>query len=96
VAADRAAAIGRVIDNLCRIMVMVTEQIANPTQANIDAIVAAASASNICTPKPDISVDGESYNWSSYLQTLGGILEQLRKVEAMMSGPFEIRSRGFS
>jgi len=96
VAADRAAAIGRVIDNLCRIMVMVTEQIANPTQANIDAIVAAASAANIVTPRLDYSVDGESYNWSSYLQTLGSLLEQLRKVEALLSSPFEIRSRGIS
>lgn len=90
--------VSRAITNYTRILVMVTEIVAataagqNPTQAQVDAVVSAAGTAGVMGPKPDASVDGESYQWGAYQEMIGRQLEQLMKVRAMLAGPFEIRS----
>lgn len=56
--------------------------------------VAAALAEITANPKPDYSVDGESYSWASYFQMLTTQLEALNKQLAAASGPYEVRSYG--
>lgn len=53
---------------------------------NIAAIIAQITAS----PKPNYSVDGESISWADYLRTL---TEQLREIDKLADGPYEVRSR---
>ena len=96
-AADRIA---RAIDNYAMILVMLTEIVAvdradgQPTRAQVDAIIDAASTSGIVRPQPTVSVDGESYNWTEYQQFIVSQLEALRKVQVMLGGPWEVRSLG--
>lgn len=92
--------IARAIDNYSRILVMVTEIVAgtavgqNPTQAQLDAVVSAASTSGVLAPRIDYSVDGESYQWTAYQEFIGRQIEQLHKVQVLLAGPFEERSTG--
>jgi hypothetical protein len=44
-------------------------------------------------PKPDYSLDGESYSWGAYLDMLTRQLETLQKQLQRASGPFEVRTR---
>ena len=45
-------------------------------------------------PKPDYSVDGKSYSWSSYYSMLVDKQEALQKALVNAGGPYEISSRG--
>ncbi len=91
--------VSRAITNYTLILVMTTEIVAgvnvgvNPTQDAIEDLVAAATRVGIPTPKPDSSIDGKSYSWSSYQEMIGRQLEQLQKVRAMLAGPYEVRSQ---
>lgn len=89
-----AAAVAMARDDCCRLLVMVHQVIANPTQANLDAIVAAAGNTGTLVPKPNYSLDGESYQWESYRRSLEASVEGLHKLITILGGSFEIRSRG--
>jgi len=84
----------RTLDNYGRCWLMCTEVIANPTQANIDALVAAAASTGVIRPKVTYSVDGESYNWLEYQQALGDIMTAVKQQLISAQGPFEITLRG--
>ena len=85
----------QVKSNYARILILLTEVIANPTQANIDAIIDAAGSASIVSPKPTYSADGVSYDWTGYQSFIIQQYEQLMKLIALESGPYEIRSVGF-
>lgn len=91
-AVNRQANISRAIDNVTRLILLTTEVIANPTQANIDAVVSAATSTNQLRVLADHALDGESYNWTAYVKSLTEQLEALRKAEQTLGGPFEVRS----
>lgn len=93
-AVDRVANISRAIDNYTRILVLVSEVIANPTQANVDSVVAAAGTSSTLNLLVNHTLDGQNYDFVGYQDFLMRAIEQLRKIEATISGPFEVRSRG--
>lgn len=78
----------KAIENYARILVLLTEVVANPTKAGIDSIVSAASSSGIMTPKVTNSVDGESYSWGEYQSFIVDKLTQLQQVQQRLSGPF--------
>lgn len=89
------AALQRAYDNYARILVLCTEAIANPTtQEAIDAVISAASTSNIVQPQLTHSKDGETYNWTEYQTFLVQQLTALRALMQVSSGPWEIRTRG--
>ena len=46
-------------------------------------------------PKPNYSVDGESYSWAEYMAQLQAQLEQLDKAIQRASGPFMVKTRGW-
>ena len=90
-AADR---ITRVIDNYTMLLLLVTEVIANPTRANIDTVVDAASTSGLIQPQITHSVDGENYDWTGYQTMLMDQLDKAVALKGKLSGPYEIRTRG--
>lgn len=47
-------------------------------------------------PKPNYSVDGESYSWSDHLKNLLEMEKQLRMAIQREGGAFEVRSRGIT
>lgn len=93
--ANNADTLQRVYDNYCRIFVMVTEVIANPTQANIDLLTSAAEGASVIQPKINYSLDGETYDWLGYQQALGEIMANVRKQMVFAAGPFWVQSQGF-
>lgn len=95
-AVDRTGNVSRAIDNYTRILVFLTEVIANPTQANVDAVVAAAGTDSLLAFRLDHSLDGESYNWVAYAEHVTKQIDILRKMEVALSGPYEVRSRAVS
>ena len=96
-AADRIA---RAIDNYTMILVMLTEIIAvsaadgQPTRAQVDAVIDAASTSGVVRPQLTVNTDGETYNWTEWQQFVVSQLEALRKLQVMFAGPWEVRSQG--
>lgn len=67
----------------------------NPTPANIDAAVSAingATYSGPLVPKPDYSLDGESYQWASYAENLTRQIAALNDLIAREALPWRIRS----
>ena len=91
--ATLADTLQRALDNYGRIWLRLTEVIANPTQANVDALVGQAEATGVVVPQVTQSVDGESYDWTGYQQALGKIMADLRQQIIWAQGPFEVRSR---
>lgn len=57
---------------------------------NLAAKIAEATAN----PKPNYSLDGESYSWESWLAMLMNQMEVLEKARQRADGPFEVRSFG--
>lgn len=91
--ANPADTLQRVYDNYARIWLMVTETIANPTQANIDALTSAAEGAGVVRPKPTYSLDSESYDWTGYQAQIGKIMADVRTQMIRAAGPFEVRSQ---
>ncbi len=81
--------------NYARLMLLCTQVIAQPTQANVDATLTAAAQNNIVRPKPTSSVDGESYDWTGYQTFLITQMKNLKELIAIESGPYQIESYGF-
>lgn len=82
--------------NLSQLLVIVTLAASNPTPANVDAAVTAINAGTYTgplVPKPDYTVDGESYQWASYLQTLLDAQEKIDQAIQRNPFPWVIRSR---
>lgn len=94
-ALDTVTALRRGRENCMRLYLLVQEQIATPTQSNVDAIVAAAT-SNTLTPKPSYGIDGLSVQWESYAESLLRQIDQIDKLIIRAGGPFEVRSRAYS
>ena len=92
--------ISRAIGNCTQILVLLTEVIAGttlgqaPTATQIQAVVNGAASSGVPTPKPTYTLDGETWNWTEYQTLIIDKLEQLRKLEIIFRGPFEVISRG--
>lgn len=92
----------QVQDNLVRLLLLVTIQCNNPSQANLDAIstaynaaqTAGTAAAGIVIPKPNYSLDGESYSWDSYRQGLEKSVTEVQRLIVMMGGNFLLRSQG--
>lgn len=47
-------------------------------------------------PKPNYSVDGESYSWAEYFSVLSSQLKTLEEALQRADGPFNIRSRAIT
>lgn len=45
-------------------------------------------------PKPNYSIDGETWSWSEYWSMLNQQLKTLEESRQRADGPFEIRSQG--
>ena len=56
--------------------------------------VAARLVDITANPKPDYSVDGESYSWTSYFQALTAQLEALNKALQTAGGAWEKKTHG--
>ena len=91
---DRVAACNRIIDNFLRAQLACQEVIANPTQAAIDAAVTAGATTGLIQFKIDTSIDGEQYSWTAWQQFIADSIEKWLKNASLLSGPFEVRSRG--
>lgn len=82
--------------NLSQLLVLVTQVIASPTQAAVDAVVAAANTAGVLAPKPTYSLDGESYDWAGYQTMLIGQQRELMRAIQLAGGPFTVVSRARS
>lgn len=81
---------------LTQLLVRVNLVIANPTQANIDAAITAineGALSGQLAAKPDYSLDGESYNWNAYKDSLIKNIADLNQLIQAESMPWMVRSR---
>ncbi len=84
-----------IITNLLRLTVLVQVVIANPTPANVDAAVNAiesGTSTGLLQLKPTTSLDGESYNWESYLVALGSEVDKWILRRQQLANPWEIRT----
>lgn len=82
--------------NISQLLVLVTLAAANPTPANIDAAVTAISSGTFAgnlVLKPDTSVDGESYQWAAYQESLTRQLASINDLIQKESSPWIVRSR---
>lgn len=82
--------------NVSQLLVLVTLAVQNPTQANIDAAVTAINSgayAGAMVPKPDYSLDGESYSWAAYQETLTRQMAALNDLIQKESLPWIVRSR---
>lgn len=98
---NNVAALQQVQDNLVRLLILVTQVVANPTQSGIDAINAAyaaaataGTATGIVIPQPSYSLDGESIQWESYRVSLEKSVETVQHLIVMLSGSYIVRSYG--
>jgi hypothetical protein len=80
--------------NYTQILLLVTQVIANPTQAGIDAALSAARSANVVRPKLTYGLDGESYDWTGYQTFITNQLLMLKKTIAIESGPYQVESYG--
>lgn len=80
----------------CQLLPCVSLAAANPTQATIDAALAAvetASYSGQLALKPSTSMDGEQYDWVGYAQDLRKGIAELNDLIRMEGFPWIARSR---
>ena len=98
---NAVAALQMVQDNLVRLLIVVTQAVSNPGQSAIDAVTAAyntaaqnGTAAGFVVPKPDYSVDGESYQWSAYRVAIEKSILDVQKLIVVLGGNFIVRSRG--
>ena len=91
--AERRVAIDRDLDNCLRLRILVNEVIANPTQANVDAVISAASNTSKLKVRLTHSLDGESYDWTGFRKSLLEEIRQLHELQLLFKAPFEVRSR---
>ena len=92
-ATNNVAGLQRAYDNYVRLLVMLTEVIANPTRANVDAVIASADASGVLAPKPTWTLDGETYDWLGYQTMIMDKLAALKSLIQLEGGPYEVRTR---
>lgn len=75
-------------DKIEQLLFLVGIVLANPTQAAVDAVITAAADAQPLVPKPDYSLDGESYSWGAYhtslLQALRVIDEAIQRARPFM------------
>lgn len=81
---------------LIDLLILVGQTINAPTQANVDQLVTAINAgtnANSYVPRPDYSLDGESYNWNAYKDSLIKNIDDLNTLIQRENMPFIVRSR---
>lgn len=84
----------RAKESYSQILVLLTQVIATPTQANIDAVVQAIDRAGLVRPKVTYSLDGESYAWTEYQQFILTVaLPQLNQLIQRETGPWQVVSR---
>jgi len=89
---DRRLAARQQVEQL---LILVATVVSSPTPANVDAAIAAinaGTAANTLIPKPDYSLDGESYQWAGYLNTLAQLLRTLDEA-VQRARPFFLTTR---
>jgi hypothetical protein len=91
---NNVAALQRAQDNCCRLLLLVQEVIATPTQSNIDAVVAAGEGTGSLVPQPNYNLDDETYDWPGYQESLLRQIERLQSLILMLGGTFLERSQG--
>jgi hypothetical protein len=79
--------------NYTQILVLVTAVVQNPTQANVDTLVAETDRLGVLRPKPTYSVDGESWDWTGYQQFILDKMLELRRQMQLAGGAFMIPTR---
>jgi hypothetical protein len=89
-------ALNQAYQNYARILVLVTQAVANPTGANIDAVTQAAETSGIVTPKPSYTKDGQNILWMEYQQFILTSMVDLEKAIQRATGPIQISTRYYS
>lgn len=92
-AASNVERLQRGLDNCTRLYLMVQEVMASPTQSAIDAVVEAAADATL-VPKPRYDLDGESYDWPAYAESLLKQADDLQKLIVKLGGNFVRRSLG--
>jgi hypothetical protein len=91
---NNVAALQRAQDNCCRLLLLVQEVIATPTQSNIDAVVAAGEGTGSLVPQPSYGLDGETYDWPGYQESLLRQIDRLQSLIIKLGGTFLQRSQG--
>ena len=93
-ASSRAQRLTRIRDNYEMILVLLTQAIAEPNNRSaIDNVITAVDSAGLPRPMVDNSVDGESYQWTSYQQMVISQLEILDRLIQRADGPWEVRTR---
>ena len=77
------------------LLLLVTQQINNPTQASIDTVATALNngTGGPYVPRPNYSLDGESYDWPGYQLMLTEQIDRLNTLIQREAMPFIVRSR---
>ena len=81
---------------ISQLLVVVTLAATSPTPQNLDAAITAINAGTFTgalVPKPNYSLDGESYNWADYQETLTRQLAALNDLIQKESMPWIVRGR---
>lgn len=97
-AANNGAALQQALDDCCRLLVLVHQVIANPTQTNIDVVVnayaTAQSGSQNLIPKPSYSSGGVSFQWETYRKSLQDSIRDLQELIVLVTGPYQFTVHG--
>lgn len=81
------------LNNYTQALVLITQVIANPTQANVDAAVQQIDRLGVIQLKPTYSLDGENYDWAGYAEMCSRQIEKLQILAQRLAGPFAITTR---
>lgn len=87
------AALERGRANCARLLLLVQEMGLNPSQAQVDLVVSTAADSRL-TPRCNYALDGESYSWQGYQESLLTQVDRLTDLIHKLQGPWEVRSVG--
>ena len=92
-AASNLQALQTIKSNYLQILIVLTQVIATPTQANIDAAILAIDRSGVMRPKVNFGLDGETYDWTGYQTFVLDAIDKINKLTQLEVSPFEIVSR---
>lgn len=101
--ATTAQLLERARDNYCRILILVTQIVADtngnalaePTRAQIDTVVEAADTAGVMRPRVTNTVGNRSVDWTGYQTFLVQQIDALEKMIQERSWTGEVRTRGY-
>ena len=101
--ATTAQLLERARDNYCRILILVTQIVADtngnalaePTRAQIDSVVEAADTAGVMRPRVTNSIGNRSIDWIAYQQMILTQITALDKMIQERGWTGELRTRGF-